>query len=467
MKCWIAHIAMCVIALAAPSVCKAEKTLLLEIERLDERFVAISSDFYDDQSQRSRDLLLHEGGMEHLSAIVKGYVGANDHVAAIAAIHANETLIRTNVDHNGVLGLVDLLLRHNDRYLADRLVSAVYENGDRALIANINFILAKYHAARLAWERVHELLPGSINELSPEDAAYAHLLDGVALQKSGKHRQAMERYGKVPDNSRYFPEALLNTAVASIRQGWWTDAEAVLRRLAAQELLDRPEIANRAYLIAGHALHQYGFYRSAREAFRKVQLNSIHANAALLGIGLAATSQGDFTGAINAFLYVKDRGGTDLATDETFLLLPYVYSQQSQEGLVVTGYTEALNHYRTRVAELKALAEDADCSLDCYDGNGKVLLCGNHALAYGARFPDSFMNNYAELRKLLRAGKTGTISAQLKTLHAEYANTFRNIRRKLVEERLDNIQDYLSQAQYGLAHYFDSTSVASSLKEAR
>ena len=294
---------------------------------------------------------------------------------------------------SAVFTFTELLLEKNEWYSANSLFRRIKDEGDRSLLAEMQFIFAKYHAERLQWPQVNKLLNGVAVQLSADNAAYANLLNGTALQHMKKHRLAIENYNRVPASSQYYAYAQLNIAIANIRQGWWTDAQATINELikhAGKDTSD--ELTNRLYLVLGYALLQKEYYRDARNAFRHIGLNSRYTNRALLGIGLTATSQGDFVGGLNALSILKDKKTFDLSVDESYLLVPYVYEKLQQELTVTAGYTEAMAYYQQRITELENIAnQPADFLNTQYDENTASLIIDNNSLAYGQRIPNHLL----------------------------------------------------------------------------
>lgn len=438
----------------------AADSLLAELSQLDNDLIEITSTFYRDKSlyeEPARNVR----NLDHLHELVEQHARKSDDITALRLLHNNESMVLDAFDNRAILRFLEIVLINNDRHMADSIAEAVDSSGDRSTLANVRFLFAKYYANRNAWSKVHELLNGGFGELPSEDAAYAYLLDGVALQEMAMHREAIERYDRVPGSSKYYTEAQLNKAVASIRQGWWTDAATIMRSLstAAREI-DR-ELKNRLHLVLGYALLQHEFYRNARSEFRKVTLDSAYVNRALLGIGLAATNQGDYVGAVNAFLHLKELGGQDLSTDESHLLLPYVYSRLNHAVTVTAGYSEAVTHYQKRLAALENLEHRREAFIpEQYDSHTGTLTIGGYSLSYGEKFPRAFLQNYGLLRKLVKSSIGTQQSARLEALLRRYDDAFVKVRGSLLADRIEDTRSYLNQARYGLANYFDSSSGA-------
>ena len=268
-------------------------TINTTIQLLEDEFKGLSSEFYQNTSSYSDTSRQKITDINQLLIKVNKLNTANDSITAIQLIHFNLATVKDNLDTKAVFSIIELLLDKNEWNLANSLFQTIKDDGDKSLLATVQFLFAKYHAKRNEWKQVNKLLEGHFTELSEENAAYAYLLNGSALQHLKKHRQAVSNFDKIKATSQYYHYAQLNTAIANIRQGWWTDAQVKIRNLIkVYNKSNEDELTNRLYLVLGYALLQREYYRDARDAFRNIGLNSRYTNRALLGIGLTATSQG-------------------------------------------------------------------------------------------------------------------------------------------------------------------------------
>jgi hypothetical protein len=439
----------------------ADNTLLNELSRLDNEFRNVSAIFYSSTSSNPDQKIPKVKSIKRLLQLVKKSIADADDVSAIRLLHRNKNLVMDNVDSRAVFTFIELLLRNNETKMANRIYDSIRNEGERSLLATANFIFAKYYADRNEWNRTAELLDGIFTELPKTDATYAYLLMGVALQELKKHRQAIIYYKKIPYDSYYYREAQLNIAVANIRQGWWTDANIIIEKVTNKATSsDHDEALNRLHLVLGYALLQREYYRNAREAFRKIALSSRYANRALLGIGLTATSQGDFVGGLNALSILKQKNTFDLSVDESYLLLPYVYDKLQQEITVSASYAEAMNHYKKRIRSLEQLIEKhKDFSASQFDRENSILILNDNSLDYGAIFPNSFLKNYRLLQDLsISQDRQGSISNKLQRLLRKYDSAYQKVANTLLEKRISYLRSYLNQSRYGFARFLDSNS---------
>jgi len=430
-----------------------------QIQKLEVSYKSLSSVFYKDVKSYSIESLNEISDIDELLRNVNKLNDSNQSIAAIQLIYFNIQTVKENLDTKAVFKIVELLLDKNEWNLANSLFKEIKNEGDKSLLNTVQFIFAKYHAQRNEWPQVHKLLKGIITELSEENAAYALLLNGSALQHLKMHRQAVENYKKVKPTSQYYSYAQLNTAIANIRQGWWTDAQTKIHDLIAQyNKTNEDELTNRLYLVLGYALLQREYYRDARDAFRHIGLESRYTNRALLGIGLTATSQGDFVGGLNALTILKNKKTSDLSVDESYLLVPYVYEKLQQELTVTTTYTEAMNYYQRRSSNLEKISsKHADFKKLIYNPETSSFIVENNNFDYKNRYPESFINNYKRLNEFKTVVKNKNIKNKIDNLIKRFDNTYQQVIADLANQRNEYLKSYLNQSRYGLARLYDNT----------
>lgn len=433
--------------------------VISQIQKLDDEFKSLSSGFYASTlSATSVDLVAVED-IDQLLDQVNNLAANQQSIAAIRLLNFNIATIRNNLDSPAVFTLTDFLLIHNEWRLAKALFDEIKDEGDKSLLASMQYIFAKYHARRNEWSEVNRLLEGTFTELSPDKAEHAYLLNGSALQYLKKHRLAVESHSKIPVESKYYSYARLNMAIASIRQGWLTEARTTLTSLIADsQQQGDDDLTNRLYLVLGYALLQTEYYRDARNAFRNIALDSRYANRALLGIGLTATSQGDFVGGLNALTILKGKQTFDLPVDESYLLIPFLYEKLQQGTTATASYTEAIDYYQSRLIQLNNLSNlRPEFARVKYADDISSLIIRNNSLDYGEMFPASFIHNYRELSEFSVFNQNSALAKKIEKLIFKFDAVFQSIVAELINRRKKYLSSYLNQSQYGLARLYDSS----------
>lgn len=448
----------CIFLFAGAAALADEKALQAEIRQIELAFQQLSTQIYQYNADELKRNDLIAPSLDQLLADISQVTNTRQSIQTIQLTYASLGLIQDNLDDLGVLQIIKFLLAHNELELVLILFDDIEQEGDKYIIASVRFMLADYHADRSNWGQVHALLPSTFSELSAEQSAQALLLDGVALQFLKQHRQALDVYAKIPQDSQYRIYAQLNSAIAEIRQGWITNARQQIEGLISERSgQGENELTNRLYLVLGYALLQKEYYRDARDAFRRISLDSQYANRALLGIGLTATSQGDYVGGLNVLSILQNKKSSDLSRDESFLLLPYVYEKLRQDITATASYTTAIEYYQQRLASLdQLLLQHFDVADIQYLENTGSLIVNENDFDYKNQFPTVLIQNYQQLAELAVATKDNAQQKEIEMLLTHHDRVLQKVIKALINQRKTYLISYLNQSQYGLARLYDN-----------
>ena len=439
----------------------ADTITLSRIGELDKRFQNFSSEYYKAltlQRKKSKTPLIHQ--LSQLDRTVRQLEEKKQHREAIALIIYNLALVRDNLETPSTLYFIKLLLERNELESATNLVDSIRRNSNRVIISNVQYEFAKYHLKRKEWENALKYLDGIIADLVTDDAHYALLIKGVSLQNLKKHREAIKVYKRIPSSSKYFSHATLNSAVAYIRQDWWTDAHFAINGILQQSRSTvSNEMANRLFVMLGYSLMRKEYYRNARDAFRSVSLDSQYANQALLGLTLTAANQNDYIGALNAASILKEKADNDLPTEESYLLIPYIYNKLDQHLTASVGFEEAINHYTRRIQELEALLNTSN-NLEERTSiieNNNMLRINDYVLDFSKQYPKSFLDNFRVLSDLEGYINNQELRKRFDRLYSDYQAILDEIIRELLDQRITYLSSYTDQSRYGLARVYDNS----------
>lgn len=432
----------------------ADDELLEQIIVLDEKYQQLIADYYASAvgSAVSAD------SIEQLLAQVKSISGSEHPLQATRLLVAHFDRIRQSAEHPAIIELTEFLLQQNERQLVDQIYQLVEDSAAETNRAYISFNLAKYHSRLNQWEQVSAQLEDNFSELASDDSDYAYLLQGSALQYLKQHRLATESYAKIPESSRYFVHAQLNTAIASIRQGWITDARLKINSIIPAARRSDSEMTNRIYLVLGYALLNKEYFRDARDAFRQINRDSQYTNKALLGIALTAINQGDYVGGLNALNLLKARRGRDLSVDEAYLLLPHVYQRLNQANSIESSFLESIDHYQLRLLEINELKRREfkyeDLSLEKESGD---IFLNEVRFPFSQHYPFYLLKNRNNLHYLSRGNAPSQLSPRIGNLLAQYDATLERVLSELIEQKKQLFTSYLNQSRYGLARHYDES----------
>lgn len=432
----------------------AEPDLIARIAQLDEAYQQLSSEYYQ-ASTRDSDRV---DDVDQLVEQTTRLKSQQQSVEANRLIYASQQTIGNNPDQPGVVHLVESLLDDNERQLAETIYGLIDKSGDDITLANLMYVFAKHHAELNQWPEVIQLLKGIIPQLQGRDADYAYLLQGSALQHLREHRQSVESYANISTTSPYYIHAQLNTALASIRQGWITEARGIIDKIIPlSSQTENRELTNRIYLVLGYALLQKEYFRDARQAFRNVGLGSRYTNKALMGIALTAISQGDYVGGLNSVSVLKKGQANDLTTDEAYLVLPYIYEKLDQKLSISNSFSEAIDYYQKRLLTLDTLKlKPVDFGrLRLEDESGDLLLDGMR-FNLSQLYPAYLIKNRRNLVVLASVSRQAKLTMEIEKLIRNYDNLIKEVIFSLIDQRREFITSYLNQSRFGLARYYDN-----------
>lgn len=435
-----------------------------ELTGLDNRFREFSSHFYTALNRFDKAPKIDN--MELLGKKIGHYRAQNQPVSATALILNNIVLVEKNIDTTPIINICSLLFETNEWSSASQLYKKVKKQGDKSLVSNVSFSLAKYYFSRNQWKETIGIVESIRSDLPPEDFHHALLMHGISLQQLQKHRAALGEYAKIPPSSRYYAAARINMAVANIRQDWWTDAHIIISELLNEKGRKREsDLTDRLYTVLGYSLLQQQYFRNSRDAFRNVSLDGKYTNKALLGLALTAAYQDDYVGALNAINILRNKKSHDLPVDEANLLLPYFYEKLKQLTTANTGYLEAIKYYEGRIQNVKlALPEDSDSlRKQVVASNSDTITVNDEIVDLGEKLPKFIFDNIRMLAQFQpHIDRLG--DAALRREYEATSNSYRNVLRKtaqaVLDEKISHITHYMNQSRYGLARMQDHDAIA-------
>lgn len=434
--------------------------LVSEIKQLDTDFKNLASEIYQHEAKNLPKLKPSENDseLERLSRKVTQLIEQKDHFKGLAHLYANFDILEANVDDEYIIEMTRLLLSQNDFNTALRVKRKVNEYADQYFVSTISLLFAEYYNQRDDWRNVLSSLEVDIEELSSENTNHAYLLKGIALQNLKKHRDAIQFYEKVTKESQHYPLAQLNTAIAYIRQDWWTDAHIIIKRLLDDvRVTQNEELANRLALVLGFSLLNKEYYRESRESFRNISLESQYTNKALLGLSLAAIGQGDSLGALNTVTLLNKRKSYELVVEESYLLLPHIFKNLEQYETANSSYTVAINYYENRIDALnmQVTLNNEYRVVDDFNGNQKQLKVADMSLKFSEFYPPFLLQNFVKMQQIANRTKSPSLHEKAQKYIYQYNTLLQRVINELLTQRVAALQSYLSQAQFGIAQLYD------------
>lgn len=435
-----------------------------DISLVDQAYSEFSAEFFKALSTHA-DIHKYKS-LDKLDLAINKFLSNNQPLKAVAVIVANKSLLIKNADNPSIISYVDMLLQHNELKYAETLFSAIKEEGNKSLTANVSYEFAIYYFNRNNWTKSLQFVEGTNQDLPQEKAFHALLIQGIALQRLKQHRAALKIYEKIPAFSKYYLASRTNMAVADIRQDWWTDAHILLNKLIhSPNIASHYEEVDRLYTILGYSFLQQQYYRDSREAFRNVGVDSPYTNQALLGIALNAANQEDFIGALNAIRILKEKKSLDLPGEESYLLMPYFYERLQQPATASAGYTEAIQYYEHRINEFNSIIQ-TDTATFIKSVSFPSLTSAKiqeATLDISDHIPAAILLNYKLLSAIeaeIQNSKLPALNKDFERLKAQMFSVVQKQTNAAIKERIDFLTDYMNQSRYGTARLADKNETA-------
>ncbi|HUI59104.1 MAG TPA: tetratricopeptide repeat protein [Steroidobacteraceae bacterium] len=209
------------------------------------------------------------------------------------------------------------------------------------------FYLAQVWYARGYLDKAEEALRRIQGKMSPElEAQKEHLFANV-LMYQGKFDEAIRMLTVSKTNRTWSAYARFNLGVALVRKQRLADADPFLTSVGTMyvESSELLALKDRANLALGFAYLQANEPAKARIALERVRLNGPYSNKALLGTGWADAALGDYRGALNPWMELRNRNLLDAAVQESFLAVPYAFSKLNANAQSAEYYETAVQSY--------------------------------------------------------------------------------------------------------------------------
>lgn len=429
-------------------------------DALNERFLEITHASLIARAKKNKPSQYKN--LKSLGKDIESLNKSGEAIDALATLVSSINLIYQNIDDPLAADLTWFLYSHNVRLSADAIVNYASSHADSYSLAKIQLQRAKYFFIVGDWQGSLNTLStiDAFSALSEADANYSYLIRGISLQRLKKHREALVFYEKISNNSHYYTVALLNSAQANIRQGWWTDAHILLRKAIAIEVENGySAFADRLYLTLGFSLLQNEFYRDARDNFRSINLDSPYVNRAMVGIAISAMHQDDFIGALNMLKALREKDDIDPSIHEAYLLTPYVYEEIDQLRLAAANYNQAEAYFKKHSTDLeqKKAAIDANYILDMTNNSSSSLLeyTDTNVATHTASLDPLTRLNIILLGDLIRLETDKNRQILLGRLKNELVQRAMQSTKSQLEEQKQVFDSYLSQTRFALANLYD------------
>lgn len=354
---------------------------------------------------------------------------------SLTLIVGNRFTILENSNHPKSITLVKKTLHYGYSELSYQLIHDFENEFNDYGVAWVTLELARYNLAQKNYKAVDNLLRDSrfSSHLKPDQLADSKLIHATALQYLKDHRSAIKIYENTEADGVLKKTILLNLSTSYIKQNWWTDAKLSIDQALA--IASYSDLDNRLYTLLGYSQIQFGFYRDARESFRKVDLDSYYVNKALLGLGVAALYQKEFASALQAFHRLKNKDDIDMSVVEAHLLFAFTLRQLNMINESELAYQAAVDYFS------KILNSDEKKFYRKSNQTDRTIAL----LIRMQRVIEEFMGS----------DKDRLANMRLTSIRDHIVNTKAEVSENLYQQERHDIRSYFNQAKFGLASLYE------------
>jgi Tetratricopeptide repeat len=289
------------------------------------------------------------------------YFYEDDYFDSITRLLAAQQLERLpNTEGEAELLLGGLYLSLGEHVEAGKIFEALLAGKTSEAVRNKAwFYLGKVWYQRGYLEESERALRQVSDKLQPRINAERYMLLAQLMLRQGRYDDAiaaLSSWHGAPDWTAY---AQFNLGVALVRKGRLADAIKYLDRVGRMETFNEEllSLRDKANLALGFAYLQAQRAADARPILERVRLEGPYSSKALLGVGWADSSLGQFKRALVPWLALRKRNLLDSAVQESYLAVPYAYNQLGASGQAAEYYNSAIESYD---AELKRIDESIE-----------------------------------------------------------------------------------------------------------
>jgi tetratricopeptide (TPR) repeat protein len=289
------------------------------------------------------------------------YSYQGEHFTAITLLQSAQKSGRLKGDPQTaglVLGGLYLAYGFNQE-AADRFKSFLSKDQPPEVRNKAWFYLAKAQYQRgLYKEALGSLnnIQGDLGEaLQPERTA----MQAIMWMKQNRLEQALALLKQIEKGTPWWAYGRYNQAVVLYRLGQKNQAENALNEVGSMRAGD-PEaqyIKDKANLMLGYASLDAKDPETAKTYFKRLKLNGMLSNQALLGLGRAYSAKKEHKKSLVPWLKLIERDPSDPAVQDALMAVPYALGQLEAYKQSLDYYQKAMHIFQQEIDKINAAAE--------------------------------------------------------------------------------------------------------------
>ena len=255
--------------------------------------------------------------------------------AYIASVYLNYDL------HSQVSSMLDLLIHNESNSVRD--MSWFY-------LGKLHYRNKRIKSAVDAFSKIEGQLTATEQEMK-------YIMYGVMAMNDNKHDVAIKEFSKVSSKSILYPYVEYNLAIAQVK----IDKDLVLLTKSMTALaLKYANGANEAYVFAdrihttlGYALLQNQQYELAKQSFRKVTLDGHLVTRALQGMIYASSELHQYEVALNLSLQLIKKTIGNESVHHAYIVIPFLLQKLNNTEKATAFYQHAVDYFSQQRIDIK------------------------------------------------------------------------------------------------------------------
>jgi hypothetical protein len=290
------------------------------------------------------------------------YFYQEDYFQAITRLLAAQELHRIpHSEDEAELLLGGLYLSLGEHVEAGRIFDALLNSHTTEAVRNRAwFYLGKVWYERGYLEESERALRQVSDKIDPRLDAERSMLLAQLLMRENRYDDAITALRAWHGAPGWTAYGQFNLGVALVRRDRLADAIPLLD--AVGRLASRSEeflaLKDKANLALGFSLLQAKRAAEARPILERVRLEGPYSSKALLGVGWADANLGEFKRALVPWLALHKRNLLDSAVQESFLAVPYAFSELHADGQAAEYYNGAIQSFDDEVRQIDGSIAD-------------------------------------------------------------------------------------------------------------
>lgn len=219
------------------------------------------------------------------------------------------------------------------------------------------FYLGKLHYRNKRVKSAVKAFSKIKGKLTATEQETKYIMYGVMAMNDHKYDIAIKEFSKVSNKSVLFPYVEFNLAIANVKTDKNLSQLAVtLTALAKKYATGTDEsyvFSDRVYTTLGFSLLQNKEYELAKQSFRKVTFNGYLATRALQGMIYASSELQQYETALNLSLQLIKKTVGNESVHHAYIVIPYLLQRLNNTPKAMAFYQHAVGYFSQQRIDIK------------------------------------------------------------------------------------------------------------------